>query len=75
MPSLIETRCNSLGLSLESHSASEEVMIEGLVRVGANVRLDLLGAGGERRSVVLSGDEANELELEEGEILFVARTT
>jgi hypothetical protein len=75
MPSLIQSRCNSLGLSLASHGASEEVMIEGLVPLGSDVRLDLVAAGGERRSVLLSGEEANELELEQGEILFVSRTT
>lgn len=75
MPNLIQSRCNSLGLSLASHGATDEVMIEGLVRVGADVRLDLVHAGGERRSVLLSGDEANELELEQGEILFVTQTT
>ena len=74
MPSLIEPRCNSLGLSLGPDGASEEVMIERVERVGSDVRLNLLSSDGERRSALLSGDEASELEIEEGEILFVSRT-
>jgi hypothetical protein len=49
-------------------------MIERLVQVGPDVRLELVSSHGERRSALLSGEEARELEIEEGEILFVAKT-
>jgi hypothetical protein len=75
MPSLTQSQCNSLGLSVEPDAASDEVMIERLVRVGPDVQLELLSSGGERRAVRLSGDEVDELELREGDILFVSRAT
>jgi hypothetical protein len=72
VPSLVRSTCNSLGLSVEPHDAAIEVMIERLVRTEASVHLRLLSETGERHDAELSADEADELELVEGQILFRA---
>jgi sulfate transport system ATP-binding protein len=67
-------RPHDLELTLEPNGTTREVMIERVVHLGFAVRVDLLGENGERLSVQLTRDEAERLELEQGQIVFVKPT-
>jgi sulfate transport system ATP-binding protein len=49
-------------------------MIERIVHLGFEVRIDLVREDGERLQVQLTRDEAEQLELERGQIVFVKPT-
>jgi sulfate transport system ATP-binding protein len=49
-------------------------MIERVVHLGFEVRIDLVREDGERIFVQLTRDEVEQLELEQGQIVFVSPT-
>ena len=49
-------------------------MIERIVHLGFEVRVELVGEDGEPLSVQITRDEAERLELEHGQIVFVRPT-
>jgi sulfate/thiosulfate transport system ATP-binding protein len=67
-------RPHDLELTLEPNGTTSEVMVERIVHLGFEVRIDLIGVDGERMSVQLTRDEAEQLELEGGEIVYVKPT-
>jgi sulfate transport system ATP-binding protein len=67
-------RPHDLELTLEPNGTTSEVMIERIVHLGFEVRVDLLGVDGEQLSVQLTRDEAERLELDRGEIVYVRPT-
>jgi len=54
--------------------AVREAMIERIVHLGFDVRVELVGGDGDRFSVQLTRDEAERLELERGQIVFAHPT-
>jgi len=50
---------------------SQEAMVERLVHLGFEVRVELVCGDGEQLSVQISRDDAHELELERGQIVYV----
>ena len=67
-------RPHDLELTLEPNGTTREAMIERVVHLGFAVRVDLVRDDGERVSVQLTRDEAEQLELEPGQIVFVKPT-
>jgi sulfate transport system ATP-binding protein len=67
-------RPHDLELSLEPNGSTREAMIERLVHLGFEVRVELVRDDAERFSVQLTRDEAERLELESGQIVFVRPT-
>jgi len=67
-------RPHDLELTLEPNGATSEAMIERIVHLGFEVRIDLVRDDGERLQVQLTRDEAEQLELERGQIVFVHPT-
>jgi sulfate transport system ATP-binding protein len=67
-------RPHDLELTLESNGTTREAMIERIVHLGFEVRVELVREDGERVSVQLTRDEAERLELEHGQIVFVRPT-
>jgi sulfate transport system ATP-binding protein len=67
-------RPHDLELTLEPDAATREAMIERIVHLGFEVRVELVREDGERASVQLTRDEAERLELERGQIVFVRPT-
>jgi sulfate transport system ATP-binding protein len=67
-------RPHDLEVTLEPNGSTREVMIGRVVHFGFDVRLDLVGADGERLSVQTTRDEAELLELEAGQIVYVRPT-
>jgi sulfate transport system ATP-binding protein len=67
-------RPHDLELTLEPNGTTREAMIERIVHLGFEVRVDLVRDDGERLSVQLTRDEAERLELEQGQIVFVKPT-
>jgi sulfate/thiosulfate transport system ATP-binding protein len=69
-------RPHDLDLSLEPGDGSAEAMVERVVHLGFEVRVELLLHDGRQVSAQLSRDEAEPLELERGQIVYVraART-
>jgi sulfate transport system ATP-binding protein len=59
-----------LGLHPNGDGTSE-AMVERLVHLGFEVRVELVRGDGEQLSVQISRDEAHELELERGQIVYV----
>jgi sulfate transport system ATP-binding protein len=64
-------RPHDLDLGLEPDGAGSEAMIERLVHLGFEVRAELLLADGQRVLAQLSRDEAEQLDLECGQIVYV----
>src|SRR5258708_34999257 len=64
-------RPHDLELSLEPDGRTREAMIERIVHLGFEVRVDLVRDDGERLSVQLTRDEAERLQLEHSQIGFV----
>jgi sulfate/thiosulfate transport system ATP-binding protein len=58
-------------LELHPNGDSTEAMVERLVHLGFEVRVELVRADGEQLSVQISRDRALELELERGQIVYV----
>ena len=67
-------RPHDLELTLEPTGDTREAMIERIVHLGFAVRVDLVRDDGERVTVQLTRDEAEELELEQGQIVFLRAT-
>jgi sulfate transport system ATP-binding protein len=70
-------RPHDLELRLEPNGATSEAMIERIVHLGFEVRVELVLEDGRRVSAQVTRREAEELELLEGQILYVrpSRTT
>jgi sulfate/thiosulfate transport system ATP-binding protein len=70
-------RPHDLELRLEPNGMTSEAMIERVVHLGFEVRVELVLDDGRRVSAQVTRDEAEELELLEGQIIFVrpSRTT
>jgi sulfate transport system ATP-binding protein len=64
-------RPHDLELQLHPNGESQEAMVERLVHLGFEVRVELVRGDGEQISVQLSRDEADQLELERGQIVYV----
>jgi sulfate transport system ATP-binding protein len=59
---------------LEPNGSTQEAMVERLVHLGFEVRLELVRDDGERLFAQLTREEAEALELERGQIVFVRPT-
>jgi sulfate transport system ATP-binding protein len=64
-------RPHDLELVLEPNGATREAMIERIVHLGFEVRVELTLTDGDRFSVQLTRDEVDLLELKQGQIVFV----
>jgi sulfate/thiosulfate transport system ATP-binding protein len=64
-------RPHDLELSVEADESTREAQIERVVHLGFDVRAELIGDDGKPFVVQLTRDEAETLELEPGEIVFV----
>jgi sulfate transport system ATP-binding protein len=64
-------RPHDFELQLQPNGDSTEAMVERLVHLGFEVRVELVRGDGEQLSVQISRDEANVLELERGQIVYV----
>jgi sulfate transport system ATP-binding protein len=67
-------RPHDLELTLEPNGSTREAMIERVIHLGFEVRVDLVRDDGEPISVQLTRDEAERLELDRGQIVFVRPT-
>jgi sulfate transport system ATP-binding protein len=67
-------RPHDLEVTLEPNGSTREVMIERIVHLGFNVRLDLLDGDGERLSVQTTRDNAELREFAPGQIVYVTPT-
>jgi sulfate transport system ATP-binding protein len=67
-------RPHDLELVLEPNGTTQEAMVERLVHLGFEVRIDLVRDDGEPFHVQVTRDEAERLELENGQIVFVSPT-
>jgi sulfate transport system ATP-binding protein len=64
-------RPHDLGISVEPQPESIEAMVSRVVHLGFEVRVDLIDGEGNAFSAQLTRDEALELELEAGQIVYV----
>ena len=64
-------RPHDLDVALEPNAATREAMVERILHLGFEVRVALVRDDGEPLSVQLTRDEADRLELERGQIVFV----
>src|SRR5262245_21937581 len=64
-------RPHDFELELHPNGTSTEAMVERLVHLGFEVRVELVRGDGEQLSVQISRDDARELELERGQIVYV----
>jgi len=67
-------RPHDVELTLEPNGTTREAMVERIVHLGFETRVELVRDDGERITVQLSRDEAGALELEEGQILYARPT-
>jgi sulfate/thiosulfate transport system ATP-binding protein len=67
-------RPHDLELVLEPNGATREAMVERIVHLGFEVRVDLVREDGQPLSVQLTRDEAERLELDGGQIVYVRPT-
>ncbi|HEY3922708.1 MAG TPA: TOBE-like domain-containing protein [Gaiellaceae bacterium] len=67
-------RPHDLDLVLEPNGQTREAMIERVVHLGFEVRIELVREDGEPLSVQITRDEAERLELERGQIVYVRPT-
>ena len=68
-------RPHDLELTLEpSNGTTREALVERVLYLGFEVRVELVGEDGERLSVQITRDEAERLEIESGQIVFVSPT-
>jgi sulfate/thiosulfate transport system ATP-binding protein len=69
-------RPHDIEILLTPDGSDAEAMVERIVHLGFEVRVELLAADGERLSVQLTRDEATELELADGDVVWIrARRT
>jgi sulfate transport system ATP-binding protein len=64
-------RPHDVELRLEPNGATREAQIERIVPLGFETRVELVRDDGERLSAQVTRDEAEQLELERGQIVFV----
>jgi sulfate transport system ATP-binding protein len=64
-------RPHDLELRLEENGSTEEAMVERVVHLGFEVRVELLLGDGRQVSAQVTRDEAEQLELRSGQIVFV----
>lgn len=64
-------RPHDLEVRLEPNGTSAEAMVERVVHLGFEVRAELVLHDGRRVSAQVTRDEADELELHDGQIVFV----
>ena len=64
-------RPHDLELRLEPNGTTEEAMIERVVHLGFEVRVELVLHDGRRISAQVTRDEAEQLELSDGQVVFV----
>jgi sulfate/thiosulfate transport system ATP-binding protein len=67
-------RPHDLELTVEANGTTREAMIERIIHLGFEVRVELVRDDGERLNVQITRDEAERLELETGQIVFVKPT-
>lgn len=67
-------RPHDLELTLDPNGTTREALIERIVHLGFEVRVELVRDDGERLSVQLTRGETEQLELERGQIVFVRPT-
>jgi len=67
-------RPHDVELSLEPNGATQEAMVERLVHLGFEVRVELVRDDGEELSVQLTREQAEALELVNGQIVYVRPT-
>jgi sulfate transport system ATP-binding protein len=67
-------RPHDLEVTLEPNGSTREAMIDRIVHLGFNVRLDLVDSDGERLSVQTTRDHAELLEFAAGQIVYVRPT-
>ena len=67
-------RPHDLEVTLEPNGSTREVMIDRIVHLGFNVRVDLVDGEGERLSVQTTRDHAELLEFSSGQIVYVRPT-
>jgi sulfate/thiosulfate transport system ATP-binding protein len=65
-------RPHDLEVTLEPNGSTREAMVERIVHLGFEVRLELVGDDGERFSVQITRDQAELLELANRQIVYVA---
>jgi sulfate/thiosulfate transport system ATP-binding protein len=64
-------RPHDLAISLEPEAGSSEAMVERVVHLGFEVRIELVREDGHHLLVQLTKEEAEQLELERGQIVYV----
>jgi sulfate transport system ATP-binding protein len=67
-------RPHDVELLLEPNGSTQEAMVERLVHLGFEVRAELVRDDGERLSAQLTREQAEALELEQGQIVYVRPT-
>jgi sulfate transport system ATP-binding protein len=67
-------RPHDLELTLEPNGSTREAMIERVIHLGFEVRVDLVREDGEPISVQLTRDETERLELDRGQIVYIRPT-
>ena len=67
-------RPHDLQLVLEPNGSTREAMVERIVHLGFEVRAELVREDGETLAVQLTRDQAEQLELERGQIVYVRPT-
>jgi sulfate transport system ATP-binding protein len=67
-------RPHDFELTLEPNGTTREAMIERLVHLGFEVRVELVRDDAERFTVQLTRDDCERLELESGQIVYVRPT-
>lgn len=67
-------RPHDLEVTLEPNGSTREVMIERVVHLGFDVRVELVDGAGERLSVQTTRDQAELLELTPSQIVYVRPT-
>jgi sulfate transport system ATP-binding protein len=67
-------RPHDLEVTMEPNGSTREVMIDRIVHLGFNVRVDLVDGDGERLSIQTTRDQAELLELAPGQIVYVRPT-
>src|SRR3954471_13259037 len=67
-------RPHDLELSLSPNGSTQEAMIERLVHLGFEVRVELVRDDGERLSAQITREDCETLELEQGQIVYVRPT-
>jgi len=67
-------RPHDLEVTLQPNGTTREAMVERIVHLGFEVRVELVGDDGEHFSVQLTRDHAELLELAEGQIVYVRPT-